>query len=45
MYNILQKFLPILRYKNDLEKYDKYNGILANLKQALNTVGWDRKMV
>lgn len=41
MYDIFKKFLPILRNKNDLEMYDKYNGILANLKQALNTIGWD----
>ena len=41
MYNIIQRFLPLLRLKNDLELYDKYNGILAKLKQTLNTVGWD----
>ena len=41
MYNIIQRFLPLLRLKNDLALYDKYNGILAKLKQTLNTVGWD----
>ena len=41
MYNVIQRFLPYVREKNEIERYDKYNGILAKLKSALNKDGWD----
>ena len=41
MYCVIQRFLPYVRQKNDLERYDRYNGVLAKLKKALNTDGWD----
>ena len=41
MYNVIQRFLPFIRAKNEIERYNKYNGILAKLKSALNKDGWD----
>ncbi len=43
LYDILNRFEDILKYKNDIEKIEKYNNIKMDLKKKLNTVGWDGK--
>lgn len=41
LYDVLTKFIAICKYKDDLEKVNKYEEILDKLKKALNTAGWD----
>ena len=41
LYNILEKFITICENKNDLERKIKYINVMKNLKQSLNTAGWD----
>lgn len=41
LYDILQKFLDICEYKDELELKDKYKNIAEKLKKSLNTNGWD----
>ncbi len=41
LYEVLNRFIPICEQKGDLEKAKKYKEISKNLKQALNTAGWD----
>ena len=41
LYDVINSFIPICEYKNDLEYVEKYKKILISLKKALNTVAWD----
>ena len=41
LYYILNKFIPICREKGEEELTQKYEEIKMNLKQALNSNGWD----
>ena len=41
LYNILDRFINICKYKEDESKVKKYEEIKINLKKALNTNGWD----
>lgn len=41
LYTILNRFLPYVESRGDQERVDRYNDVLANLKQALNTTCWD----
>ena len=41
MYEIINRFLPYIKNKNDNKRYDEYNSILSKLKEALNNEGWD----
>ena len=41
LYNILDRFIPICRNKNDEELVLKYEKIKTKLKKSLNTNGWD----
>ena len=41
MYKVLDDFIPICEYKGDLERQEKYKNVMANLRKALNTNGWD----
>ena len=41
LYNILDRFINICKYKEDESKEKKYEEIKINLKKALNTNGWD----
>lgn len=41
MYKVLNDFIPICEYKGDLEKAENYKNVMANLRKALNTNGWD----
>ena len=41
LYNILDRFITICENRNDIEKIEKYKQIMANLKKALNSNGWD----
>ncbi|HBC85307.1 MAG TPA: hypothetical protein DCZ30_08040 [Clostridiales bacterium] len=41
MYKVLNDFTPICEYKGDLEKVESYKNVMANLRKALNTNGWD----
>ncbi len=43
MYDVLNKFIKICEYKNDIEKVEKYTKIIIKLKKALNTEGWDSR--
>ena len=38
LYTVIDRFLP---YIDEKERIDKYKNILENLKEALNTAGWD----
>ncbi len=40
---VLNKFIPICEYKNDLEKVKKYKELTEELKNTLNTTAWDGK--
>jgi cellobiose phosphorylase len=40
-YDILNRWIKICSYKNDVAKAKKYEQIKENLKIALNTEGWD----
>ncbi len=41
LYNILDRFIPLCKDKNDLQLAEKYEKIKAKLKKSLNTNGWD----
>lgn len=41
LYDVLNKFIPICKMKQDLEKANYYEQIKQQLKNALNTKGWD----
>lgn len=41
LYTVLDNFIPICKYKNELERAEKYKKVMQNLKKALNTNGWD----
>ncbi len=41
LYIILERFIPICKKKNDIERVEKYKKVQENLKKTLNTVGWD----
>ena len=41
MYDILNRFIPILKKRDDIELVDKYNNIITDLKKSLNTNAWD----
>jgi len=41
LYDILNKFIYICEFKNELERAKKYEKIKEELKRALNTAGWD----
>ena len=41
IYDILKKFVPICRLKNEEELAQKYEQIMEKLKRALNSNGWD----
>lgn len=41
MYKVLDDFIPICKYKGDLERQEKYKNVMASLRKALNTNGWD----
>lgn len=45
LYSILNNIIPICKQKGDEERATKYEEIKNNLKKALNSNGWDRKMV
>ena len=41
LYDILEKFIILAKYKEDVEKVEKYEKIKEDLRKALNTNGWD----
>ncbi len=41
IFDILEKFIPIIKQKGDKERAKKYCDIQEKLKKALNTSGWD----
>ena len=41
IYDILEKFIPIIEKVGDSEKVDKYREIQNKLKKSLNSSGWD----
>ena len=41
IYDVLNKFIPILNYKEDFEEAKEYKKIAEELRKALNTVAWD----
>ena len=41
LYNVLERFMPILENKHDFEKIEKYKNIMSTLKEKLNKFGWD----
>ena len=41
LYHVIQRFLPYVRQKGELDRYEKYSKILTNLQIALNNQGWD----
>ncbi len=41
IYNILEKFIPICKRRNDIERAKIYEEKKEALKKALNTAGWD----
>lgn len=41
LYTVLNEFIEICKYKNDIEKINEYKNITCNLKKSLNTNGWD----
>lgn len=41
IYDILKKFVPICRLKNEEELAQKYEQVMEKLKRALNSNGWD----
>ena len=43
LYDVLNRFIKIARYKNDVTIIKSYTQILEKLKIALNTNGWDKK--
>ena len=43
LYEVLKKFIPVCKYKNDNERAEKYLAIMEKLKRILNTEGWDSR--
>ena len=43
LYNILDRFINIVKYKNDEGLIEKFEEIKLNLKKSLNSNGWDGK--
>lgn len=41
LYNVLDRFIPICKIKEENNLVEKYEKIKENLKRALNTNGWD----
>jgi len=41
LYNILDRFIPIVKQKEEFERAEKYEKIKQELKKAVNTSGWD----
>ena len=41
LYHIIQRFLPYVRQKGELDRYEKYSKFLTDLQIALNNQGWD----
>ena len=41
LYNVLDRFIPICKIKEENNLVEKYEKIIENLKRALNTNGWD----
>lgn len=41
MYNVISRFLPYIEKKNEADRLQRYMTILEQLKEALNTSGWD----
>ena len=41
IYDILERFNPICKKRNDVNRVNKYTEIKEDLKKALNTSGWD----
>ncbi len=41
LYNILNKFIPIMQEKGDMARVERYEKIKQDLKKILNTNGWD----
>ena len=41
LYNILDRFIPFCKERNEIELAEKYEQIKIKLKKALNTNGWD----
>lgn len=41
LYDILERFIPILEERNEQNKIQEYRNILILLKKNLNTKGWD----
>ena len=41
LYNVLERFIPICKIKEENNLVEKYEKIKENLKRALNTNGWD----
>ena len=41
MADVISKFIKVCEHKKDREKVVKYQEILANLKEVVNTVAWD----
>ena len=41
LYNVLERFIKLCKYKEDIKRVEKYEKIKNSLKQALNKNGWD----
>ncbi len=41
LYNILDRWIPVCKKKNESELMEKYEKIKENIKRVLNTNGWD----
>ena len=43
LYDVINKFIPICRRKNDETRIKRYEEILEKLRKNLNTYGWDSR--
>ena len=43
LYNVMERFIPFIKEKEDSERVNRYNEILSKLKNSLNTAGWDQR--
>ncbi len=41
LYTVIKRFLPFIKEKGEIERLNHYQKILQDLRQALNTAGWD----
>ena len=41
LYHVIQRFLPYIREKGEIERYERYSKILTDLQISLNNQGWD----